>query len=259
MGTKSVDVSKIEVDYRKIENMERQKKYVAKKDGEIKVAIKRAFFYDPRLGLHKPGIIVDQGVVTLTGVVKDLGARRAAEEDAKNTVGVWRVKNHLKVRPSVGPFGMPMPDQDAEIARTVRVALLRDPYVQQHEITVSVVNGIAILNGRVNADFEKSRAEDVASRVQGVSLVRNSIDIGRSWTEKEDWEIKADVDSELWWSPFADSDEISVSVNDGVVTLVGVVESLRERRAATKNSYDGGAKRVHNLLKVLHGPAYLRP
>jgi osmotically-inducible protein OsmY len=152
-----------------------------------------------------------------------------------------------------------MVDHDAEIARTVRIALLRDPYVQQQEIDVSVVNGIAVLNGRVNGNFEKSRAEDIASRVEGVSLVRNNLDVGRSWTEKEDWQIKADVESELWWSPFVDSDEITVSVNDGVVTLVGVVENLRERRAATKNSYDGGAKRVHNLLKVVHGPVYLRP
>jgi osmotically-inducible protein OsmY len=259
MGTKSVDVTALEVDHSKYEKMERQKKYLPKKDEEIRVAIKRAFFYDPRLGSKEPEIIVDQGVVTLTGVVDDLAASRAAEEDARNTVGVWRVKNHLKVRPSVGPFGMPMVDHDAEIARTVRIALLRDPYVQQQEITVSVVNGIAILNGRVNGNFEKSRAEDIASRVEGVSLVRNNLDVGRSWTEKEDWEIKADVESELWWSPFVDSNEIIVSVNDGVVTLVGVVENLRERRAATKNSYDGGAKRVHNLLEVLHGPAYLRP
>jgi osmotically-inducible protein OsmY len=258
VGTKSVDVGELEVDHSKYEKMERQKKYVPK-DAEIKVAIERTFFYDPRLGSQKPEIIVDQGVVSLTGVVGNLAAREAAEEDARNTVGVWRVKNHLKVRPSLGPFGMPTVDQDAEIARTVRIALLRDPYVQQHEIDVSVVNGAAILNGRVNTNFEKSRAEDIASRVLGVSLVRNNITVGHSWKEKQDWEIKADVESELWWSPFVDSDEISVSVNDGVVTLVGVVESLRERRAATKNSHDGGAKIVHNLLKVSHGPLHLRP
>jgi osmotically-inducible protein OsmY len=258
VGTKSVDVGELEVDHSKYEKMERQKQYVPK-DAEIKVAIERTFFYDPRLGSQKPKIIVDQGVVTLTGVVGNLAAREAAEEDARNTVGVWRVKNHLKVRPSVGPASMAMPDHDREITETVRVALLRDPYVQQHEIDVSVVNGAAILNGRVNANFEKSRAEDIASRVLGVSLVHNNISVGHSWKEKQDWEIKADVESQLWWSPFVDSDEISVAVNDGVVTLVGVVESLRERRAATKNSYDGGAKRVQNLLKVLRGPVHLRP
>jgi osmotically-inducible protein OsmY len=259
MGTKSVEVTALEVDHSEYEKMERQKKYLPKKDEAIRVAIERGFFYDPRLSARKVEVTVDQGVATLTGVVDHLAAKRAAEEDAKNTMGVLRVKNHLKVRPRAGPFGMPMADHDAEIARTVRVALLRDPYVQQHEITVSVVNSIAILNGRVNSTFEKSRAEDIASRVKGVFHVRNNIDVGRTWTEKEDWEIKTDVDSELWWSPFVDSDEITVSVNDGVVTLLGLVERLRERRAATKNSYDGGAKRVHNLLRVLHGPVQLRP
>lgn len=44
--------------------------------------------------------------------------------------------------------------------------------------------------------------------------IMNNLDVDRSWTEKEDWQIKADIESELWWSPFVDSDEITVSVND---------------------------------------------
>lgn len=43
-------------------------------------------------------------------------------------------------------------------------------------------------------------------------------------------------------------------MNDGVATLVGVVDSLRERRMATENAYEGGAKKVRNLLRVTNGP-----
>jgi hypothetical protein len=43
-------------------------------------------------------------VVTLTGTVDNLKAKRAAEQDAKNTVGVWRVTDLLKVIGRVGEF-----------------------------------------------------------------------------------------------------------------------------------------------------------
>jgi hypothetical protein len=39
---------------------------------------------------------------------------------------------------------------------------------------------------------------------------------------------------------------------DGIATLVGVVNTLRERRVAAENAYEGGAKQIRNLnlLKV---------
>jgi hypothetical protein len=52
-------------------------------------------------------------------------------------------------------------------------------------------------------------------------------------------------------------DEISVAVKDGVATLVGVVDNLRDRRIATKNAYEGGAREVRNFLQIRHGrPTY---
>jgi hypothetical protein len=36
---------------------------------------------------------------------------------------------------------------------------------------------------------------------------------------------------------------------DGIATLVGVVDTLRERRVAAEDAYEGGAKQMSNLLK----------
>lgn len=77
------------------------------------------------------------------------------------------------------------------------------------------------------------------------------------WREKNDWEIQEDIESELGWSIYLDSDEISVAVKDGVATLVGMVDNLRDRRIATKNAYEGGARNVRNPLEVRNGPSYL--
>jgi osmotically-inducible protein OsmY len=87
----------------------------------------------------------------------------------------------------------------------------------------------------------------------------NNIRINRTWTPKNDREIKKDIEDELWWSPFVDEDEVAVTVADGIATLVGVVDTLRERRVATANAYEGGSRQVSNLLKVRDGPESLRP
>ncbi|MGD9115282.1 MAG: BON domain-containing protein, partial [Desulfobacterales bacterium] len=196
---------------------------------------------------------------TLSGQVHNLKAKNVAEQDARNTIGVWLVRNHIKVRPGIGTHTSPKPDADAELARKVRLALLRNPYTHQHKITVTVNNYLVMLDGTVNSNLEKERAEDAASVVKGVTAVVNNLKINKTWTPKEDWEIKKDIEDELWWSPFVDEGDISIAVADGVATLVGVVDTLRERRVATENAYEGGAKQVRNLLKVRYGPESLRP
>jgi hypothetical protein len=54
--------------------------------------------YDPRVISFNPEVNVTNGKVVLTGVVSNLKAKRAAEIDARNVVGVWKVENLLKVK-----------------------------------------------------------------------------------------------------------------------------------------------------------------
>jgi len=42
---------------------------------------------------------VQAGTVILRGTVSSLGAKHAAEQDARNTIGVQSVRNHLTVKP----------------------------------------------------------------------------------------------------------------------------------------------------------------
>lgn len=259
-GVKSVEDKQLRVDWFKHSEMRRSRTYEPKSDAEIRQAVKDAFAYDPRISRFDPEIEVNNGVVTLTGRVDSLRAKKAAEQDARNTRGVWQVKNHLKIWPTgVGPNSKPAPDADAEVARAVRAALARSPYVHQHEIAVTVNNYLVVLRGTVDSAFEKEKAAEAVLGVRGVADLINNLSIERSWTPKEDWEIKQDIESELWWSPFIDSEDIAVSVADGVATLVGQVDTLRDRRIATENAYEGGARKVRNHLKVRYGPAELRP
>jgi osmotically-inducible protein OsmY len=68
-------------------------------------------------------------------------------------------------------------------------------------------------------------------------------------------EIKQDVESELYWSPYVDSDNVTVTVEGGVVTLRGKVDTWYERWAAVENAFEGGAKDVFDKLEFTYGPA----
>ena len=148
-------------------------------------------------------------------------------------------------------------------------------YFITDEITVDVINGVAKLYGTVDTYFERSQADDVASRVNGVIIVDNNLivqegykpytynpyvdtnlydhETGRyrpRYPAKSDVQIKENIEDELFWSPFVDSGNVNVTVEDGEATLSGTVDSWSEYNAAVNNAYEGGAVYVDNDLIV---------
>jgi osmotically-inducible protein OsmY len=209
----------------------------------IEEAIKDAFFYDPRVLSFELEVDVEDGIATLMGEVDNLRAKRAAQKDAENTVGVNWVRNYIRVLP--GDLR-----SDLEIAEEVRTALKKDPYVNRFDVSVLVFNNKVHLYGSVDSHFQKYQAEHVASGIAGVVDVENNIKIEYSWEGKNDWQIKWDIESQLSWSPYFEDDEIEVEVTNGVAKLTGKVDTWFEYSEAAKEAMEGGAKEVINKLEV---------
>lgn len=268
-GVESADNSGLDVKRWARDKDLRGQKYADKTDKEIEDAVKDALLYDPRVFAFKITPEVEAGIVTLRGTVDNLKAKRAAAQDARNTVGVTRVYNRLKVRPVTWL-------SDETIESLVTDAVSRDPYLQSYEIIVDVRNGVVNLYGSVDSYFYKFQAEDVASRVNGVITVANHLMVQKDYDpylynpyvdewylydndwfnhrprfpSKSDSDIKRDIESELFWSPFVDAADVNVIVDDGRVTLKGSVDSWSEYNAAANNAYEGGAVYVDNELIV---------
>jgi osmotically-inducible protein OsmY len=242
-GIQRVLTEALEVESWARDEMQRATKVVPTTDAEAKRAINDAFVYDPRLYSFEVNVDVNDGVATLTGTVDNLEAKHAAERDARNTSGVWKVNNHIKVRPE---------DQtpDAKIAENVRQALLWDPIVDRFEIYVSVRNRQVFLSGVVDDDYEKTQAEEIAAGVKGVADVENRIIVRGDWPWKADAQIKEDIESEYAWNPFVDGGGITINVDDGHVELGGHVDTWHEYREAVENAFDGGARSVRAYLRV---------
>lgn len=243
-GTDSVDVRYLEVIPWERNKKSRQQKYFNVPDNKIKQAVKDALLFDPRTYEFKIDVQVEDNVVTLMGKVDNLEAKRAAKSDAENTVGVLRVKDHIKVRPAKLV-------ENEELEDRVEKAMIRDPYTEYFDIDVNAVNGKVYLDGNVNTSYEKFHAEKVASKIKGVVEVVNLIDYKRKWVWKPDTDIHQDVNQQIFWSPYVDPDDVNVKVENGIVTLTGEVNSLRERIKAEENAYQGGAKDVINQLRIV--------
>jgi osmotically-inducible protein OsmY len=248
-GVESVDNEGLNVERWEEDVKRRSQKIHVKSDKEIKRAVEDALRFDPRVTEFKIEVNVDKGRVTLNGVVDNLKAKRAARQDAENTIGVWRVKNFIKVRPLTTLT-------DQEIKNNVKEALRWNTVVDAENLTVKVENKKAHLYGTVNTFYEKDQAEQTAAGVSGVVDVANYIKANAEWEWKDDQAIKDDVEDELFWSLYVDSDDIEVSVQDGVVSLKGTVSSWSELDAAIKNAFEGGAKSVTSYLKIKQAPGY---
>ncbi len=266
-GVKEVNTDGLNVERWARDEDLRTNKYVNKPDNEIRQAVNDAFLYDPRVFAFNPEVSVNNGKVTLSGVVDNLKAKKAAEMDAKNVVGVWRVVNLLKVR------GVDFPTDDT-IEKNVNTALSWNPYIESFKIGVMAINGTVYLSGTVDTYFDKYEAEDVTSATKGVIDVENNLMVsqasvpfvfdyeygyyhpyghsyGRGYTPvKSDLAIRSDIEDQIYWSPNVDLSDVDIKVNNGIANLNGTVDSWNEYYHAEKNAFEGGALSVENDLRV---------
>ncbi len=168
-GVADVDDSKLDVTPLVRDSKVREIASATRSDEDIEKALMDAMVQDSRVSSFDIYADAKHGRVALSGTVDNLNAKRAAERDAWNTIGVCSVENHILVQ-LLSPT-------DDEIARRIHRIFWGDPYVEPFDIVVAVKSGIAHLSGNVNSDFEKARANDLAAGMFGINKVQNDIKI----------------------------------------------------------------------------------
>ena len=240
-GVRQVIVKELSVQWEKKQQRRRNKFTVVKNDFQLKQAVQDALLYDERVSSAKIVVNVKLATAILSGKVSSLAQKKIAEHDAKNTLGVQRVINHLKVKLVNWPG-------DLKISEQARQALDRDAHLNNLKINATSHFGNLYLVGKVNSHFERTRAEKVADNVSGVLEVVNHISVTAKWKPKVDNEILEDANRRIRWSPVLNAEKINVSVEDGVATVQGTVDTHQERTAAATHVKRAGAKRVINKL-----------
>ena len=212
-------------------------------DSKIKQDVEEELQFDPDIDATDIAVSVNSGVVTLTGFVRSYLQKMEAEADAKRVAGVLGVVNDIEVR-------LPKIDQrpDPELAREAIAQIKNELPNAWDKIRVVVRKGWVTLEGEVEWNYQRERAEDAVKRVVGATGVTNSIEVKPRTAPVE---IKRKIEEALRRSAEVDASRINVESNGDEVILTGTVRSWAERQDAERAAWWApGVKAVRNNIIV---------
>lgn len=222
-------------------------------EARLESRIMTTYDLNSQLEGHELEVTVDDDVATLAGTVNEDAGRELAEQIALGVSGIEEVDNQIEVDEEYMPS---MPDgersygqvvEDASITAMVKSKLLWNRHTQGLSTNVETESGRVTLLGTVNSPEAKEMAGELAADTRGVVSVDNQLAVdeteetvterasetasGVGQSISDTW-ITTKVKSTLLYSSNVSGTDISVSTEDGVVTLSGTVESEAERDLA---------------------------
>jgi hyperosmotically inducible periplasmic protein len=143
---------------------------------------------------------------------------------------------------------------DAWITSKTKIALYADERVSGSAINVDTNAGVVTLRGKVGSDAEKKTAAEVAKGIEGVTQVKNNLEVVPSAEKKavnrKDDEITKAVKERLAKDAQLKGSSVGVRSDNGVVTLTGDAKNLDARAHASQLARGvEGVKAVKNELK----------
>jgi len=212
-------------------------------DSGLRDAVIRQIEWDPQVKSRDISVAALDHVITLTGFAHSYSEKYAAEKAAKSVYGVRAVANDIEVKPGTTR-------SDPEIARDVAQAIKLDVTVPFERIKISVQDGFVALEGDVEWNFQRVRAEACARNVSGVKGVMNHIILKPKPVSTV--EVLHKIEEALRRNAEVDARRITVSAKDGQVHLYGSVRSWAERDEAERAAWAApGVAEVVDHISVM--------
>ncbi len=213
-------------------------------DSKIKENVLEELAWQPGIDETQIGVIVESGVVTLTGIVDNYTKKVAAEKAIKGVKGVKAVVEDIEVK-----YGTSYKKSDKEIAKAIVHAFEWNSAIPQDKITIEVRDGRVYLSGELTWIYQKDAAKRVVENIFGVKGVVNNIDVKQVVKPNE---IKEKITKAFERLADIDAYNISVDVDWHTVKLKGKVHSISEKDEARRTaSYAHGVNKVEDELEVI--------
>ena len=214
-----------------------------KSDSQLKKDVETELEWDPAINASQVGVLVRDGVVTLTGHLDSYAAKHAAERAAQRVVGVRGLAVELDVR-----LGVSARRTDGELAAAAESALNWHALVPKGRIKVMVEGGMVTLSGEVDWDYQRTHAVKAVRELTGVIGVSNNVSVKPQTTPSD---VRQRIQSALERQADREAKNIEIVVTGSTVTLKGQIHSWAERAAAQGAAWSApGITSVVNQLRV---------
>jgi osmotically-inducible protein OsmY len=156
----------------------------AAKDAWLTGKIEAAFVLNAHLNPFAINTDVENGVVHLTGTVRDDIDRDLAVELVKGLDGVVEVKSDIKLDRATAERTMAQAStkrdfgswvDDATTTAMVKSKLIGNSNIAAAKIDVDTLDDVVTLSGRVGSGKEKELAQQIAENVSDVKDVKNNL------------------------------------------------------------------------------------
>lgn len=198
--------------------------------------------YAPMIDPAQIGVTVENGIVTLTGHVRNYAEKSIAERIALRVRGVRGVVERIEVRypnnPRIG---------DEALADRCAKILEWDVQIPESSVSLKVAKGCVTLQGCVPYYHQKAAVDKALRRLAGITDIVNLIAVKPPVRATE---VKSRILAALRRSA-RDPDTIRVHVDGDKVTLDGCVDVWRERELAERAAWSApGVRTVEDRLTL---------
>lgn len=187
-------------------------------------------------------IKTNNGIVLLSGTINNEFNREIAVEIIKKTNGVRSVIDQIIINPVVR--------SEKQILADVNTALQTAQIFSQDPIEVTVKNNTVTLSGTVNLWEKSDIARKIVTQIPGVNQVNNHILVDHH-ISPTDTQLEQIIRQNLLWNNRIRASEIEVKVENGRVTLTGLVSSSKENYIAVNDAYITGIKEVNGARLIV--------
>jgi osmotically-inducible protein OsmY len=213
-------------------------------DRTLHQAVLDEFEWDPSFNAAHIGVVVEDGIVTLTGHVESYAEKVAVERAAKRVAGVRGVAQEIEVR-----YPSDKKTADDQIAKRALDILSWNTTIPKERIMVSVQKGWVSLSGQIDWWYQRADAENVVRRLSGVIGVTNAITVK---PKIQATDVKSRIEKALQRNAEVEANGIRVSVSGSKVTLEGKVKAWYERDLAERTAWSApGVTAVEDRISIM--------